>query len=201
MLKNGHLVEEEELKHNKGNIIPVRNEMASSKHDVIVIGAGLSGLSAATRLRTRCPDLDVLVLESGDRVGGRTYSVDITAPDGTKDVLDLGAHWVGSTQEEVFEVMKQYGVDYYEQNIDGEISSSFINTNFTIYSDRQKSGGRRGKAVNQRFLTGGLQCVEKYRALRAELRVSRRYARKSSLDALFPYLNHWNNYRHQSISG
>ena len=94
--------------------------MASSKHDVIVIGAGLSGMSAATRLKARCPDLDVLVLEHGDRVGGRTYSVDITAPDGSIDVLDLGGHWVGSTQKEVLEVMKHYGVDYYKQNIDGE---------------------------------------------------------------------------------
>ena len=101
--------------------------MASSTHDVIVIGAGLSGLSAATRLKIRCPDLNVLVLENGDRVGGRTYSVDITAPDGTSDVLDLGAHWVGSTQKEVLEVMKQYGVDYYKQNINGELAFLFIN--------------------------------------------------------------------------
>ena len=128
MLKNGYLAEEEFLKHCKSNSNPVvRSEMASSKHDVIIIGAGLSGLSAATRLKIRCPDLDVLVLESGDRIGGRTYSVDITAPDGTNDVLDLGAHWVGSTQKEVLEVMRQYGVDCFKQNIDGETASSFNN--------------------------------------------------------------------------
>ena len=122
MLKNGYLVEEELLKHCQSDSIPICGEMASSKHDVIVVGAGLSGLSAATILKARCPDLDVLVLESGDRVGGRTYSVDIKAPDGTNDVLDLGAHWVGSTQKEVLEVMKHYGVDYYKQNINGEVA-------------------------------------------------------------------------------
>ena len=95
--------------------------MASTKHDVIIIGAGLSGLSAATRLKHRCSDLDVLVVESGERIGGRTYSIDITAPDGTKDVLDLGGHWVGSTQKEVLQVMENYGLDYYKQNTDGEI--------------------------------------------------------------------------------
>ena len=99
---------------------PSWRKMASSKHDIIIIGAGLSGLSAATRLKDRCSDLDVLVVESGERIGGRTYSVNITAPDGTKDVLDLGGHWVGSTQNEVLHVMEKYGVDYYKQNTDGD---------------------------------------------------------------------------------
>ena len=107
--------------------------MASSKHDAIIIGAGLSGLSAATRLKQRCPDLDVLVIESSDRIGGRTYSVDITAPDGTKDVLDLGGHWVGSTQKEVLEVIKQYGIDYYKQNIDGEITLCLTHQKIAAY--------------------------------------------------------------------
>jgi protoporphyrinogen/coproporphyrinogen III oxidase len=39
-------------------------------HDVVVVGAGLAGLSAAWTLR----DLDVVVLESSDRVGGRVRS-------------------------------------------------------------------------------------------------------------------------------
>jgi protoporphyrinogen/coproporphyrinogen III oxidase len=39
-------------------------------HDVVVVGAGLAGLTAAWRLR----DLDVLVLESTERIGGRIMS-------------------------------------------------------------------------------------------------------------------------------
>src|SRR5918993_3451905 len=38
--------------------------------DVVVIGGGIAGLSAAWRLRHR----DVLVLEAGDRLGGRMRS-------------------------------------------------------------------------------------------------------------------------------
>lgn len=41
-----------------------------SVHDVVVVGAGIAGLSAAWRLRDR----DLVVLEAGDRVGGRVRS-------------------------------------------------------------------------------------------------------------------------------
>jgi len=37
---------------------------------VVVVGAGVSGLSAAYRLRERRPDIDVVVLEASDRAGG-----------------------------------------------------------------------------------------------------------------------------------
>jgi oxygen-dependent protoporphyrinogen oxidase len=46
--------------------------------DVVVIGAGIAGLTAAWQLR----DLDTLVLEADDRVGGRIKSV------------ERGPHWV-----------------------------------------------------------------------------------------------------------
>ena len=49
----------------------------SKPYDVVVIGAGLAGLSAADRLLIRNKDLKVLVLEARDEVGGRTKSIDI----------------------------------------------------------------------------------------------------------------------------
>lgn len=38
--------------------------------DVVIVGAGLSGISAAVHLRQRCPDTRFLVLEARERVGG-----------------------------------------------------------------------------------------------------------------------------------
>ncbi len=47
------------------------HDAADPVHDVVVVGAGLAGLSAAWSLR----DLDVVVLEGADRVGGRIRSI------------------------------------------------------------------------------------------------------------------------------
>jgi len=47
---------------------------ARKKYDVIIIGAGLSGLNAAMHLQE--DGLDVLILEAADRIGGRMYTLD-----------------------------------------------------------------------------------------------------------------------------
>lgn len=57
-------------------------------HKVIVIGAGISGLTAAQRLKAA--GLDVLVLEARDRIGGRVHtSVAWRGP-----AIDVGASWI-----------------------------------------------------------------------------------------------------------
>lgn len=45
--------------------------------DVVVIGGGISGLAAAKLLSEY--KINVLVLEARDRVGGRTYTVRVSA--------------------------------------------------------------------------------------------------------------------------
>jgi monoamine oxidase len=55
--------------------------------DVLVIGAGISGLAAAHALTFK--GLKVTVLEARSRIGGRIHTV---------DGFDLGAHWVHGTE-------------------------------------------------------------------------------------------------------
>ena len=42
----------------------------SDSYDVVIIGAGISGISAAVHLEERCPDKRYLILEARDAIGG-----------------------------------------------------------------------------------------------------------------------------------
>lgn len=57
--------------------------------NVVVVGAGLAGLTAAERLRQR--GVTVTVLEARDRVGGRTYGIEVAPGAWT----DAGAAYLG----------------------------------------------------------------------------------------------------------
>ena len=71
---------------------PLRRKLLSMENvDVVVVGAGIAGLTAARRLQQE--GRSVVVLEARDRVGGRTLNH--TFADGT--VVELGGQWVGPT--------------------------------------------------------------------------------------------------------
>lgn len=72
---------------------------------VVVVGAGYAGLTAALDLRDA--DIDVLVLEGSDRVGGRTLSE--RTEDGSGLVIDHGGQWVGPTQTRLLAAAERFG--------------------------------------------------------------------------------------------
>src|SRR5262249_37860626 len=70
--------------------------------DVVVVGAGFAGLSAARAL-TRLGH-EVVVLEGRDRVGGRSSTTTIAGVP-----VDLGGTFVGPTQDAVLELADELG--------------------------------------------------------------------------------------------
>lgn len=75
--------------------------------DVVVIGAGLSGLRTALRLQAA--GLSCAVVEAIDRVGGKTLT--LPSKKNGPGVNDLGAAWINdTTQSEIYKLAQRYGL-------------------------------------------------------------------------------------------
>lgn len=70
--------------------------------DVVVVGAGFAGLTAARELTRR--GHDVVVFEGRDRVGGRAYTTTVAGVP-----VDLGASFIGPTQDAVIALAAELG--------------------------------------------------------------------------------------------
>jgi monoamine oxidase len=79
--------------------------MEERSTDVVVIGAGLAGLSAARALVAS--GHEVVVLEARDRVGGRT----LNEPIGDGKIVELGGQWVGPTQDRIIGLIEELGLE------------------------------------------------------------------------------------------
>jgi monoamine oxidase len=80
---------------------------SSSSADVIVVGAGFSGLAAARAIARA--GKSVIVLEARDRVGGKVLNKMLE--DG--DITEAGGTYIGPTQTRMAALAKEYGVATY----------------------------------------------------------------------------------------
>lgn len=77
--------------------------------DFCVVGAGFAGLTAALRLTQ--DGHSVALREARDRVGGRTF----TELHGDGLWIDRGGAWIGPGQDRIYALLKEFGVESYQQ--------------------------------------------------------------------------------------
>jgi monoamine oxidase len=82
--------------------------------EVIVVGAGLAGLTAANELSRK--GRDIQVLEARDRVGGRIFT-EATASGWT---IDRGGQWLGPTQHRMRRLCNEFGIRTFATHCEGE---------------------------------------------------------------------------------
>jgi monoamine oxidase len=90
-----------------------RRRKRPRRADVIVVGAGLSGLQAARDVVAA--GKSVFVLEARNRVGGRTLNHDI----GGGKIIEIGGQWVGPTQSKLLALAKDLGIDTFKTYNEG----------------------------------------------------------------------------------
>ncbi len=99
--------------------------------DVVVVGAGLSGLAAARDLAAA--GRSVRVLEARERVGGRTLT---ESHDGT--AFDLGAQWIGPGQDRTLRLCDALGVKRFETWVTGQRT---VELGSRVFRDTPGKGG------------------------------------------------------------
>jgi monoamine oxidase len=79
-----------------------------NSYDVVIIGAGIAGLTCAYLLNLIGID-NIKVVEAGARVGGRTES--IVSHNGA--IIEAGAQWIGPQQWGIIALMDELGIEAY----------------------------------------------------------------------------------------
>lgn len=130
-------------------------ESVKQQPKIIIVGAGLSGLSAASKLIENGFE-NILILEAEDRIGGRIHSVEL----GNGSYIDLGGQWVhGQEKNSIYEIVNgkyDFGVtgfdDYFpqfvrssgkalDQKVCQKYSESAMKILFSSYDEMSKFPG------------------------------------------------------------
>ena len=101
--------------------------------DVVVVGAGFAGLTAALRLKQA--GKSVLVLEARNRVGGRAHNAAI--PGG--QITERGAAFIGPTQDHIAKLASDFGVGTFPTYDTGD-NVYVRDGNRSTYSDTGPTG-------------------------------------------------------------
>ena len=85
--------------------LPTARSQAADPLRVVVVGAGIAGLAAATAVRRQRPDVDVLVLEGSPTVGGKLKVAEVGGI-----TVDVGAEAMLNRRPEAVRLAKEAGL-------------------------------------------------------------------------------------------
>jgi len=83
--------------------------MKKNESDIVIIGAGLTGLTLAYYLKSK--NLSVQLIEARNRIGGRIYTVRTK----NSPPIELGATWIGKQHTHLLELLKELNIELFEQ--------------------------------------------------------------------------------------
>ena len=84
------------------------------KKDVLIIGAGLTGLLVGYRLTTA--GYSVQILEARDRLGGRIHTLQTEE----STPVEMGATWLGAQHQALVALLQELELPLFEQNMKGK---------------------------------------------------------------------------------
>lgn len=119
---------------------------------IAVIGAGLAGLAAATKLVE--DGHDVTVFEARNRVGGRVWSESIEAAGG-QHVIERGAEFVLNGYDTLRKYCVQHGLELIETGMSYYIRQAVDRPNVTLH-DMAELGKRAARVAAQRGSKGSV---------------------------------------------
>jgi len=102
----------------ENNNLQINDDSVSEKvYDTIIVGAGISGLSAYQKL-SQNKNLSILIIEARDRIGGRIWTDTL----GETIAADLGASWIhGVKGNPISKIVKDNNISVAPTNYDNDI--------------------------------------------------------------------------------
>ncbi len=118
---------------------------------VLVVGAGVAGLAAASELKSH--GFDVVVIEARERVGGRVWTASLQG-----QPVDLGAQWIeGIEKNPIFAFCRTHAIKSVKSNDDSAV----------VFDH---NGERFGEAFEERLFKQAKELIRKTRLVNKERR-------------------------------